>query len=124
MKKVWVEFGSDGQAIRIFKSRRSAFEGEALTRLLDGKASIGEVEKKIATGQIRHQVWERAKGNCEFCGGTMLESTMHLHEKQHRGQFVNGKSGEVSLMNSVGICFKCHQAAHSDREPKFSNAPK
>lgn len=119
MKKVWVEFDTNtGRAMRIFKNQKqSVLYGS----IFDMNAS--EIEprpKKAAVLDIRQQVFSRSAGKCELCAAPITWNSFHMHEKIHRGQFVDGKSGEVSLVNnSAAICYRCHKDAHSDREPKF-----
>jgi hypothetical protein len=66
-----------------------------------------------AVGSIRHQIFVRSKGYCELCSVIITEKS-HMHEQQHRG-----KGGEISLDNSVFICYSCHRNAHKDRRVRF-----
>ena len=105
MKFVWVELGLDAQPIRIFRTRQASLQAgwrQAYPR-------------EVAVGIIRHKIFMRSDGYCEFCGALITEQTMHMHEKQHRG-----KGGEISLSNSVPICATCHRRAHADRNPRFT----
>jgi 5-methylcytosine-specific restriction endonuclease McrA len=76
--------------------------------------------RPAAVLDIRQQIFDRSSGKCELCQAPITWNTFHMHERQHRGQFVGGKSGEISLDNSTAICVQCHKDAHSNREPKFS----
>jgi len=94
---------------RIFRSKKAAFSAACT-----GSHLVQQREKKDAIAAIRHQVFLRSKGDCEFCASPVIESSGHLHEKKHRGQ-----GGEISLENSVFICAKCHQQAHKARNPQW-----
>jgi hypothetical protein len=79
--------------------------------------------KKDAVGAIRSQIWNRCGGACEWCGKRIKESgplfsRMNMHEV-----IPKGSGGEVSLTNSVGICYTCHfedDRAHGLRRPQFT----
>lgn len=114
----WIE-RIDGKIVRIFRGTH----GE------DWKAALaaGTLEtcpKLDAVGAIRKQVWDRCGGRCEWCGSPVTQSgslykRMHAHE-----QVPKGSGGEVSLTNTVGICYDCHfnrPEAHGNRRPQFSS---
>ena len=111
---VWVE-RVDGRIIRIFRSTH----GEDWKRAMEA-GSLETCPKKDAVGEIRHQIYERCGGRCEWCGKRIPESgpltvRMHMHERVPKG---NG--GEVSLANGLGLCYDCHiNDAHGDRRPQF-----
>lgn len=101
-EKVWVEL-VDGTPVRICRT----FTGE-----------VHLIDRRVAVGAIRHAVFVRSKGQCEWCNETITERGMHLHEQVSRG---NG--GEISLSNSVGICADCHlnsKKGHGKRKPQFT----
>ena len=100
---VWVEIGMAGLPIRIFRNRKQV------------SGFFREYPRREAIAAIRHQIFVRSAGYCELCAVPVTEQTMHMHEQKHRG-----KGGEVSLVNSVGICAICHKHEHRDREPKWS----
>jgi hypothetical protein len=111
-KIVWVEYGIGGQITRIFKNQKQAFQLAA-----DPKICF----KDIATASIRHQVYERQKGQCLDCGreapyeGNLFER-MHLDEIVPRGQ-----GGLVSLDNCQCLCPDCHlNGKHGSRKPQWS----
>jgi hypothetical protein len=53
----------------------------------------------------KRQVWERAKGRCEYCG-IHQESTVLSHEIDHiRAQ---KHSGKTTLNNLAFACFQCN----------------
>lgn len=92
--RCYVEY-KDGQPFRILKKPR-----------FTDKLDIREIPRKDAVASIRHQVFERTKGQCEWCGEIITEngwSKMELHEVKFRSQ-----GGEISVENSVGICHDCH----------------
>jgi len=66
-------------------------------------ATVIQVAKSVAVGTIRDQVFKRAGYICEFCGANLTITGGHMHEKNPRG-----KGGEISMDNSVAICYKCH----------------
>jgi|ERR1035437_970319 hypothetical protein len=103
---VWVELNDLGQAVRIFRTDKArwAFPGFAIL-----------IRYSTAVSEIRHLLYLRSNGMCELCTSAVTETSGHMHEQQHRG-----KGGEISLDNSVFICPKCHQDAHSDRTPQWS----
>jgi hypothetical protein len=109
-KLVWIEINKTEHAIRIFKNRKSA---QAFAQA-SGK-DITQAFYAPVVADIRHQLWLRCKGECELCATPVTEKSGHMHEQKHRG-----KGGEISLDNSVFICPKCHQDAHSDRTPHWS----
>lgn len=112
MKKAAVEVSEDGRIIRIFKTLSAAVSSD----LPDERIQI--VSYRMAISKIRQQVWERTKGNCEWCAKIISDQSMHLHEMIHRGE-----GGEISLINCVGICYECHfgpaKTAHGNRSLRF-----
>ena len=105
-RMVWVEEDDLFRAVRIFKSRKAAYASNTRISLM---------LRAVAVFHIRRQIWIRSNGMCELCTSVVTETSGHMHEQQHRG-----KGGEISLDNSVFICPKCHQDAHSDRTPQWS----
>ena len=104
-QRVFVET-RDGKIIRIFKLTpfKAMTDPELSNR-------IREIPRADAVSAIRKQVYERTRGECEWCGAPMTYKQMHLHEKKFRSH-----GGEISLENSDGICYGCHEgrpdAAH------------
>jgi hypothetical protein len=109
-KKVWAEraAGTDN-IIRIFKSQKAAFESRIFPNFLV------EVLYEAAVFSVRHQLFVRSGGFCEWCGDILTEQSGHMHERKHRG-----KGGEISLENSAFICAKTHKDEHADRNPHWS----
>ena len=103
---IYVEIGIAGMPIRIFKNQKAAI---ASTR------AWAVMARNQAVGQIRHQLFIRSEGHCEFCDERVTECGGHMHERVHRGQ-----GGEISLANSVFICATCHAFAHTGRNPHWS----
>lgn len=104
---VYVELGLDAQPVRIFRNQKASIR--AGWRQIYPRAD--------AVAIIRHKIFLRSKGDCELCGVHVTESSGHLHEQVHRG-----KGGEISLSNSVFICYACHlgpRGAHRDRRARF-----
>jgi len=110
--RVFVEIDVDGNPIRIFRARKHAF---ALT-----PERVAEWPRVEATARIRHQIWLRTGGRCEYCSGKITENEypkMEMHEEVPRSQ-----GGQISMENSVGICQKCHRTdprAHLARRLHF-----
>lgn len=97
---------SPPRVIRIFRNEKAAFASHVV---------LISMPREDAVSSVRHQLFLRSKGFCEWCGDILTESSGHMHEKKHRG-----KGGEISLENSFFICVKTHKKEHSDREPKFT----
>ena len=110
MSKVWVQLGDNGQAVRIFRTQKEMF----FECPVDCDASM---ERAIAVGQIRAQIWNRQNGVCAKCSTLLTKSGMHMHERKHRG-----RGGEISLENSEGLCYQCHlgaRGAHPEKQLMF-----
>ncbi len=105
MSLVWVELGLDALPVRIFRNKKASLAAGWRQQYV----------RVDAVRIIRHKLFLRSQGECEFCGAWVFEDGGHMHERQHRG-----KGGEVSLVNSVFICPKCHQHAHADRSPRWA----
>jgi 5-methylcytosine-specific restriction endonuclease McrA len=106
---VWVEVNDVGNPVRIFRTRRVAYAF--------GKQWIASWWRSTAVKMIRHQVFLRSHGECEWCAVRLTENSGHLHEVVHRGH-----GGEMSIENSVFICYDCHlgpKGAHGSRRPRF-----
>ncbi len=103
---VYVELGLSGTAIRIFRNQKAALKAQTCWTVM---------ARNQAVGQIRHQLFIRSEGYCEFCDDRVTERGGQMHERLHRGQ-----GGEISLANSVFICATCHAFAHIGRNPHWS----
>lgn len=108
MRLAWVQLDEfSALAVRIFKNRKLAFESIESPKC---------IERALAISQIRRQIFARQDGVCLSCPEILTYSSMHMHEEIHRGQ-----GGEISLDNSVGLCYNCHiNIAHGNRRPQFS----
>jgi len=107
----WVELApGELRIVRIFRNKKDALIEQYVTHCF-----IVQVLYREAVGAIRYQIWLRSRGECELCAAPITEASGHMHEKQHRG-----RGGEISLDNSVFICQRCHQRAHADRNPRWS----
>jgi 5-methylcytosine-specific restriction endonuclease McrA len=110
--RVLVQLGSDGRAIRIYRHFSQ----------LPADQPVVEWPRISAVRDIRQQVFDRANGKCELCGGRISWETGHMHESHPKGRMINGKYGEVSVENCVAICPQCHLGrggVHEDHYPQF-----
>lgn len=116
MKKVWVESNAQGLPIRIFTSKSVMFP--LVTSISRGGGYTFQMERKAAISGIRAQVFVRCQDHCELCGAFVTENGPDhkgdLHERVWRGD-----GGEISLENSIFVCRRCHNKAHSGRSPQF-----
>jgi hypothetical protein len=109
--KVWVQLGDDGLAVRIFSHQKEMFFECPAGR-------EAEMERALATRQIRVQIWDRQNGTCIRCPTILTWENGHLHERVFRSQ-----GGNISLDNSEMLCFACHEGefgAHKNRQLKFT----
>jgi hypothetical protein len=104
-----------GEFLRIFKSPKAAFALEP--------ERVVEWPRAEAIARIRHAIFVRSGGKCEYgCGRSFpedgpLKVRMHMHE-----EIPKGNGGEVSLQNGRGICYYCHfgdDRAHGNRKLHF-----
>lgn len=111
MSEVWCELDESGRVCRIFKNTRNM-----LFRNFFVPLSIVEVDYSFAVKDVRDQIWDRCEGECEWCAKRITKDQFHMHEQMTRGE-----GGEISLENSVGICYDCHfgPQGHGDRQPRF-----
>jgi hypothetical protein len=118
-REVWVE-RVNGSVIRIFRGSHSGDWKRALAA-----GTLFTCPKFDAVGLIRKQIWQRCGGACEWCGKRITETGLlwkrgHMHE-----QIPKGNGGEISLDNSVMICYTCHfedDRAHGQRRPQFTKS--
>ena len=109
-QSVYVELNGE-QIIRIFRVNHEAY---ALS--VEHPEKVGYVARKVAVEEIRKAVFKRATDDdgithCEDCGKRIDFFTGHMHER-----LAKGKGGEVSIMNSVALCPRCHlEVEHGDR---------
>ena|ERR1700719_1258099 len=109
--KVWVQLGDDGLAVRIFSNQKEMF-----FECPEGREA--EMERALATRQIRIQVWNRQNGTCVRCPKILTWESGHLHERETRGQ-----GGNISLDNSEMLCYTCHlgfDGVHQNRQLRFT----
>lgn len=107
-----------GKAVKIYKSTNACFDEmfEAHNELI----SYMTMSKADAVKEIRDQIWDRQKGECINCGGIITSGSMHLHEKNHRGQ-----GGTYSLENDEGLCADCHlRIMHPEKQLNFGKNTK
>lgn len=97
--KVYVEIGDDRLPFRIIKNHAEVW------RL--APEQVAHWPKADAVRAIRKKVVDRAAGECEFCGARVIWQRGDLHEVVFRSQ-----GGEVSVANSVFICWRCHRREH------------
>lgn len=103
--RVWVEYDEHGVS-KIFRTRATA--------VVSGK-NIKEYPRKDAVEQIRRRIFERSQNHCEYCGKIITWGSMHMHE-----QITRGDGGEISIQNSVAICYDCHLLGeHGNRSLRF-----
>ena len=104
----WTQLGLDGKAVRILKS----------AKLVGVVPRAAYILRMTAVDDIRRAVWERDKRRCAHCGVAVGYNVMELHERLWRG-----RGGEISLQNSVCLCYPCHQhdemAGHGKRRPQW-----
>jgi 5-methylcytosine-specific restriction endonuclease McrA len=115
---VWVE-RIDSRIVRIFRSTHGQDWDNARV-----SGTLETCPKKDAVGAIRSAIWKRCGGRCEWCGTPVTEAGPlwkrgHMHE-----QVAKGNGGEVSLDNSVMICYDCHfgDNGHGNRRPQFTKS--
>ena len=107
-----VEIDEAGQVLRIFRHAKRAMELPP--------EKVRELPRSEAVSQIRHAIWLRSHGNCEYCGRMVTENGWtagEMHEEVPRS-----KMGEISLENSKFICRKCHredERGHASRRLHF-----
>ena len=104
----------DGLVWRIFRNRKAA-------SVAGITCQISVMAKVDAERIIKKQLWELAKGKCTWCGadvplvGGGLYNNSHIHEQNPRG-----RGGEVSMENSIILCYDCHMnVAHGNRKLQF-----
>lgn len=98
-RRVYVELNDKGRASRIFRGYPPVSTGV-----------VREIQQKTRTkaiAEVRRQIFARANGNCEYCAAVITEQTGHMHEKVFRSH-----GGEISLENSVAVCYPCHRGEH------------
>jgi 5-methylcytosine-specific restriction endonuclease McrA len=100
IKLVYVELNNKGRVSRIFRGYPTPVSS-ALVR------EIAQMSRTKAVAEVRRQIVLRANGACEYCGAAVSEQTGHMHEKIYRSH-----GGEISLANSVFVCYPCHRGEH------------
>ena len=131
----WVELGADGQAIRIFRTKKAAVLYQIRPSHGLREPIITQMERATAVGQIRRQVFERDDYRCVKCGKTVIwerdkPNSGELDERQARGNCLQQpdgtyQSGEVSVANCQTLCKACHTGpgGKQDRAPSFTKSP-
>lgn len=104
--RVFVEM-QDGKPIRILQ-KKQAWRVE----------NKQEMPRKDAVAEIRKQVFERSRGECENCSYP-ITANAHMDEKISRGD-----GGEISLTNCQMLCARCHiigpTSKHGNRTPQWT----
>lgn len=115
MGKKWVDVDAHGNPVEIFDSMKLAIHG------LRENHEMRLMDESEAKSSIRRAIYHRQKGRCLDCGKILTEKQIHMHERLARGKFdENGLSGNISLDNSVGLCFNSHiNIEHGDRKPRW-----
>lgn len=115
--RVMVEINPEnGQVLRIFRRDKSAFA-------LDPE-HVREMPRSVAVGIIRHTIFERSKGRCEYCGRSVSENSWPNKGEMHE-QVPKSRGGEVSTFNGVFLCRFCHtndEKAHGNRRLHFGES--
>jgi hypothetical protein len=116
--RVMVEISPEtGLPVRIFK-----YPGAAL---FYPPEIVREMPKKDAVAGIRHQIFVRSKGRCEYgCGFSVSENCWPNKGEMHE-EISRGKGGEISLENSKFICQSCHrndERGHANRKLHFGES--
>jgi HNH endonuclease len=107
--RCWIELDEKGTT-RIFRSYAAAVQSAAWNL-----GHVKEYPRREATREIRERILQRAGNQCEDCGKLVTWGSMHMHEKIHRGD-----GGEISLENSIAVCYKCHtEIEHGERRLRF-----
>lgn len=105
--RVFVQI-ADGKPIRIFRH-----ESYAAIYATGDPDAVQQWPRKDATGAIRKQVYDRSGHECSDCGKPVTESQAHMHEK-----ILRSKGGEISLENSIIVCYNCHMGRKDSRHPE------
>lgn len=100
MNLVQAQVDEQGKVVRIFRTTR-----EAVLYRVKFPEFVKTMPKELAVGDLRRQVFDRARWACEWCGCVLTWSTGEMNEKIPRG---NG--GEQSLENCNLLCADCHRA--------------
>jgi 5-methylcytosine-specific restriction endonuclease McrA len=104
-KLVYVELNEKGRVSRIFRKYPEKLRIPDPTEFV--RQQITQMSKTKAVAEVRHQIFIRSKGACEYCAGVITEQSGHMHEKVFRSH-----CGEISLANSVFVCYPCHRGEH------------
>jgi hypothetical protein len=120
MKTVCVEL-HNGKVVRIFRTAKAAAVFMAnLVLHSDSMAVVTNMDKLSATRAIRRQLFESQNKLCAWCGAELTWEGCQMHEKIPRGH-----GGEISLANSIILCYECHfkdRHAHGNRKLHFKKS--
>lgn len=122
----WVELGPTGLAIRIFRSKKAAALYSIMpSRGLGPEPIIRQMERSVAVGQIRRQVFERDQFECVHCGQLVVWERGSWNSGEMDERDSKGHGGEVSVENGQLLCHTCHQGPHGkhQRQPQWSSGP-
>jgi hypothetical protein len=110
----------DGQPIRIFRTVKSAmaYSAKIVTHPELKNRQVVPMARMDAVRAIRNKIFEMQGHRCLWCGEWLAKDTAQMHEQQPRGE-----GGEISLENSIVLCYDCHQgrkdSAHGNRRLHF-----
>jgi len=83
-----------------------------LPNIIEGTGKVYWSEKGQRTpipASIRHKVWDRANGHCEYNGGP--------HEGRLQIHHINGDPSDHSLDNLILLCEKHHRLQTNKQRP-------
>jgi 5-methylcytosine-specific restriction endonuclease McrA len=99
---------TDGRVSRIYKGVK-----DVVLHSPEHSLIVGMLYNQ-AIFDLRQQVYDRAKGQCERCGKNLTWKQMHMDERVSRGQ-----GGILSLGNCWCLCADCHilrpESEHGER---------
>ena len=105
----------DGKPHRIFRS------GKAWAVAFAHGVFVSVMARVDAVRQIRWQLYQKCGGHCTWCGEATSWEGCQMHEVVPRGD-----GGEISLENSIILCYDCHQgradSAHGNRKLQFGKS--
>jgi hypothetical protein len=105
--------------IRIFRTKKSAmFYNARLATDSNLNSKIIPFSRVDAVRMIRSTIFNIQGGRCLWCGKLLTRDSAQMHE-----QISRSKGGEISLENSIILCYNCHQgsrdSAHGNRRLRF-----
>lgn len=117
VRDVWVE-SLMGSVVHIFKNKYRMLTHWRARSFVGLSCNTRRMPYDEAVAALRSQIFVRCQDHCELCGAFVTENGPDhkgdLHERVWRGD-----GGEISLENSIFVCRRCHNKAHSGRSPQF-----